>query len=44
MAPSRTKPDCYECLVIGVARSANLYNRVEGWWSGIVTHARARLR
>jgi transcriptional regulator with XRE-family HTH domain len=32
------------CLVITVARSADLYNRIEGWWSGIVAHAEARLR
>ncbi|MDQ0713910.1 transcriptional regulator with XRE-family HTH domain [Streptomyces luteogriseus] len=32
------------CLVIAVARSADLYNRIEGWWSGIVAHAEARLR
>ncbi|CAL9443293.1 hypothetical protein SUDANB58_02296 [Streptomyces sp. enrichment culture] len=32
------------CLVITVARSAELYNRIEGWWNGIVTHARTRLR
>ncbi|MEV4786705.1 hypothetical protein AB0K53_14850 [Streptomyces tuirus] len=32
------------CLVVTVARSAELYNRIEGWWSGIVAHAEARLR
>jgi transcriptional regulator with XRE-family HTH domain len=32
------------CLVVTVARSADLYNRIEGWWSGIVAHAQARLR
>ncbi|MBV1945660.1 hypothetical protein [Streptomyces sp. BV129] len=31
------------CLVVAVSRSADLYNRVEGWWGGIVTQARARL-
>ncbi|WP_405555108.1 hypothetical protein [Streptomyces sp. NBC_01171] len=31
------------CLVVDVARSAELYNRVEGWWGGIVTRAQARL-
>lgn len=31
------------CLVITVARSANLYNRIEGWWGGIVAHAQGRL-
>ncbi|MEU3840908.1 hypothetical protein AB0E88_12855 [Streptomyces sp. NPDC028635] len=28
--------DYHGCLVIGVARSAGLYNRIEGWWDGIV--------
>ncbi|AJP02375.1 hypothetical protein TU94_13680 [Streptomyces cyaneogriseus subsp. noncyanogenus] len=32
------------CLVVTAARSADLYNRIEGWWNGIVTHAQARLR
>lgn len=32
------------CLVVTVGRSADLYNRIEGWWSGIVAHAQARLR
>ncbi|NUV55650.1 hypothetical protein G6W51_22630 [Streptomyces coelicolor] len=32
------------CLTVTVARSADLYNRIEGWWSGIVAHARTRLR
>lgn len=31
------------CLVIVVARSARLYNRIEGWWAGIVAQAEARL-
>ncbi|MFJ5560828.1 hypothetical protein ACIQCD_26325 [Streptomyces sp. NPDC093250] len=39
-----TGDDYHGCLVITVARSADLYNRIEGWWSGIVTHAQARLR
>ncbi|MET7380254.1 hypothetical protein ABZT08_15785 [Streptomyces sp. NPDC005526] len=39
-----TGDDYHGCLVIGVARSAHLYNRIEGWWAGIVTHAEARLR
>ncbi|MFE5220825.1 hypothetical protein ACFQ9U_24510 [Streptomyces sp. NPDC056568] len=32
------------CLVVGVAKGADLYNRIEGWWSGIVTSAQMRLR
>ena len=36
--------DYHGCLVVSVARSADLYNRIDGWWSGIVTHAQARLR
>ncbi|AMW15353.1 hypothetical protein A4E84_16410 [Streptomyces qaidamensis] len=32
------------CLVLTVQRSAELYRRIEGWWSGIVAHAEARLR
>ncbi|MGV9284159.1 hypothetical protein [Streptomyces sp. NPDC003730] len=32
------------CLVVGVAKGADLYNRIEGWWSGIVTSAQTRLR
>ncbi|MFI2204457.1 helix-turn-helix domain-containing protein [Streptomyces sp. NPDC020192] len=35
--------DYHGCLVIGVARSAHLYNRIEGWWAGIVAQAEARL-
>ncbi|MYQ45115.1 hypothetical protein GTW40_08590 [Streptomyces sp. SID4985] len=31
------------CLVVTVARSGHLYNRIEGWWGGIVTQAQARL-
>lgn len=36
--------DYHGCLVITVARSADLYNRIEGWWGGIVSHAQSRLR
>ncbi|MFJ8668288.1 hypothetical protein [Streptomyces sp. NPDC093600] len=32
------------CLVINVAGSADLYCRIEGWWSGIVAQAATRLR
>jgi transcriptional regulator with XRE-family HTH domain len=39
-----TGDDYHGCLVIGVARSADLYNRIDGWWSGIVAHSQARLR
>ncbi|KOG64679.1 MULTISPECIES: helix-turn-helix domain-containing protein [Streptomyces] len=35
--------DYHGCLVVGVARSAHLYNRIEGWWNGIVAQAQARL-
>ncbi|MEV5801052.1 hypothetical protein [Streptomyces collinus] len=38
-----TGDDYHGCLVVSVARSAHLYNRIEGWWSGIVAQARARL-
>ncbi|MGV4984141.1 helix-turn-helix domain-containing protein [Streptomyces sp. NRAIS4] len=38
-----TGDDYHGCLVIGVARSAHLYNRIEGWWAGIVAQAEARL-
>ncbi|MEV8559845.1 hypothetical protein AB0478_26030 [Streptomyces sp. NPDC051917] len=38
-----TGDDYHGCLVIGVARSAHLYNRIEGWWKGIVAQAEARL-
>ncbi|WP_333764272.1 terminase gpP N-terminus-related DNA-binding protein [Streptomyces sp. IBSBF 2390] len=31
------------CLVVTVARSAHLYNRIEGWWQGIVAQSQARL-
>ncbi|MFF0789497.1 hypothetical protein [Streptomyces spiralis] len=36
--------DYHGCLVIGVAGSAELYNRIEGWWHGIVAHTQAGLR
>ncbi|MGW2690800.1 hypothetical protein [Streptomyces sp. NPDC001296] len=36
--------DYHGCLVVHVARSARLYNRIEGWWEGIVAQAQARLR
>ncbi|MFF4960407.1 hypothetical protein ACFY2Z_25720 [Streptomyces sp. NPDC001222] len=36
--------DYHGCLVVHVARSAGLYNRIEGWWEGIVAQAQARLR
>ncbi|WP_436840675.1 hypothetical protein [Streptomyces griseoloalbus] len=39
-----TGDNYHGCLVVSVARSADLYNRIEGWWDGIVTHAQARLR
>jgi hypothetical protein len=39
-----TGDDYHGCLVISVARSAELYNRIEGWWKGIVAQAQARLR
>ncbi|MER7486409.1 hypothetical protein ABTY20_11010 [Streptomyces sp. NPDC126497] len=39
-----TGDDYHGCLVVGVARSADLYNRIEGWWDGIVAHSEARLR
>lgn len=32
------------CLVVTVARSAELYNRIEGWWEGIVAQPGIRLR
>jgi transcriptional regulator with XRE-family HTH domain len=32
------------CLVIRVRDAADLYCRIEGWWGGIVSDARARLR
>ncbi|MER6468995.1 hypothetical protein [Streptomyces collinus] len=38
-----TGDDYHGCLVVCVARSAHLYNRIEGWWSGIVAQAQARL-
>ncbi|KUN37796.1 hypothetical protein AQJ30_16085 [Streptomyces longwoodensis] len=39
-----TGDDYHGCLVIAVARSAHLYNRIEGCWEGIVTQSAARLR
>ncbi|PPS73939.1 MULTISPECIES: terminase gpP N-terminus-related DNA-binding protein [Streptomyces] len=39
-----TGDDYHGCLAVTVTRSAELYNRIEGWWGGIVTHAEARLR
>ncbi|MGW5477954.1 hypothetical protein [Streptomyces sp. NPDC004008] len=36
--------DYHGCLVVHVARSARLCNRIEGWWEGIVAQAQARLR
>ncbi|MEU9225779.1 hypothetical protein AB0D40_15585 [Streptomyces massasporeus] len=39
-----TGDDYHGCLVVTVTRSAELHNRIEGWWGGIVTHAEARLR
>lgn len=39
-----TQGDYHGCLVISVSQSAKLYLRIEGWWAGIVTHARSRLR
>jgi transcriptional regulator with XRE-family HTH domain len=38
-----TGDDYHGCMVIGVARSAHLYNRIDGWWNGIVAQAEARL-
>ncbi|SBT92107.1 hypothetical protein GA0115233_10406 [Streptomyces sp. DI166] len=32
------------CLVIRVAQGAELYRRIEGWWTGMVAQASARLR
>ncbi|MFJ8183737.1 hypothetical protein [Streptomyces sp. NPDC096105] len=32
------------CLRVDVRDGAELYRRIEGWWSGIVAHAQARLR
>ncbi|MGI5376018.1 hypothetical protein ACQEV2_17545 [Streptomyces sp. CA-251387] len=39
-----TGDDYHGCLVIAVARSAELYNRIEGWWKGIVAQSQAGLR
>ncbi|MFJ8598319.1 hypothetical protein ACIREM_06225 [Streptomyces shenzhenensis] len=38
-----TGDEYHGCLVVVVARSAHLYNRIEGWWGGIVAQAQARL-
>ncbi|MFI1717850.1 helix-turn-helix domain-containing protein [Streptomyces litmocidini] len=32
------------CLVVDVAKSAELYHRIEGWWGGIVAHSMSGLR
>ncbi|MFD7994454.1 hypothetical protein [Streptomyces mexicanus] len=32
------------CLVIRVSQGAELYRRIEGWWTGLVTQAPSRLR
>ncbi|NBE54309.1 hypothetical protein [Streptomyces boluensis] len=39
-----TGDDYHGCLVVSVNQSAQLYLRVEGWWGGIASHARSRLR
>ncbi|MFI9005164.1 hypothetical protein [Streptomyces sp. NPDC053541] len=39
-----TGNDYHGCLVVDVAKSADLYLRIEGWWAGIVAQAEARLR
>ncbi len=39
-----TGDDCRGCLVLTVRRSAQLYRRTEGWWTGIVADAVTRLR
>ncbi len=37
--------DAYRgCLVISVLQSADLYRRIEGWWTGIVASSTACLR
>ncbi|MFG3101597.1 hypothetical protein ACGFZL_13895 [Streptomyces sp. NPDC048182] len=38
-----TGDDYHGCLVVTVARGAELYNRIEGWWRGITGYARGRL-
>lgn len=38
-----TGDDYHGCLVIVVARSAHLYNRIDCWWNGILAQAEARL-
>ncbi|MBT2420601.1 hypothetical protein J7F01_22735 [Streptomyces sp. ISL-22] len=32
------------CLVIKLLQGADLYQRIEGWWTGIAAYAQARLR
>jgi hypothetical protein len=39
-----TGDDYHGCLVVYVSQSADLYNRIEGWWNGIVAQSQARLR
>ncbi|MGW7348965.1 hypothetical protein [Streptomyces sp. NPDC054854] len=34
--------DYHGCLVVGVMDSADLYRRIEGWWSGMTVEARRR--
>ncbi|MDF3301649.1 hypothetical protein [Streptomyces tropicalis] len=43
-ARKNTGTEYHGCLVVGVTRGAHLYNRIEGWWAGITTHAEACLR
>ncbi|MET9256690.1 hypothetical protein [Streptomyces sp. NPDC003717] len=38
-----TGDDYHGCLVVTVARGAELYNRIEGWWRGITGYAQGRL-
>ncbi|MEU9475370.1 hypothetical protein [Streptomyces sp. NPDC048191] len=39
-----TGDDYRGCLVIKVLQGADLYQRIEGWWTGIAANAQARLR
>lgn len=39
-----TGDDYHGCLVVTVRQSAELYQRIEGWWNGIVAGTAARLR
>ncbi|MGW0766528.1 hypothetical protein [Streptomyces sp. NPDC002676] len=39
-----TGDDYHGCLVITVRKSAELYQRIEGWWNGIVAGTATRLR